>query len=189
MANVRPSVFGLQDELVFPGRLSRSARPSFWSFWTLRYLMDSSCGKNSTNMHPSSHQTTVPMVLQAGGIVFACFFLDDSWVMPFHALSLGFQMKMIKPAIVTSHDAVKKVITFDSTPFQQLRGNIFSLQSALLRLRARKLHDKNFPLTQMSTTSCITRDYSISAAIIRLSCVDSLGETPQGWRRCLCYRP
>jgi hypothetical protein len=65
------------------------------------------------------------MVLQADGVVFACFFLDDSGVMPFHALSLGFRMKIIKSAIVTSHDAVKKVVTFDSTPFQQLGGNKF----------------------------------------------------------------
>jgi hypothetical protein len=116
-------------------------------------------------MHPLSPKTTVPMVLQADGIVFACFFLDDSCVIPFHALSLGFRMKMIKPAIVTIHDAVKKVVTFDSTPFQQLRGNIFSLKSALLIVRARNLHGKNFPLAQMSTISCITRGYSISAAI------------------------
>jgi hypothetical protein len=57
--------------------------------------MGSNCGKNATNIHPSSHQT-FPTVLQADGIVFACFFLDDSCVMPFHALSLGFRMKMIK---------------------------------------------------------------------------------------------
>ena len=63
------------------------------------------------------------MVLQAAGIVFACIFLDDSCVMPFHALLLGFRMKM--KMIVTSHDAMKKVFTFDSTPFQQLRENIF----------------------------------------------------------------
>jgi hypothetical protein len=178
MGNGRPSVFGLQDEPVFPGRLSRSARISFWSVWTLRNLMGSHCGKNSTNMHPSSHQTTVPRVLRADGIVFACFFLDDSCVMPLHALSIGFRMKMIKPAIVTSHDAVKKIVIFDSTPFQQLHGNIFSLKSALLRLRARNLHGNNFPLAQMSTISCITRDYSISAAISpALMCRFSQGNT------------
>jgi hypothetical protein len=87
--------------------------------------MGSHCGKNSTNMHPSSHQTTVPKVLQADGVVFACFFLVDSCVMPFRALSLGFRIKMMKHAIVTSQYAVKKVVTFDSTPFQQLRGNKF----------------------------------------------------------------
>lgn len=156
---------GLQDESVFPGRLSRSARLSFWRVGTLRDLMGSHCGTNSTNMHPSSHQMTVPMVLQVDGIAFACCFLDDICVTPFHASSLGFRMKMIKPAIVTSRDAVKKVVTFDSTSSQQLRGNIFSLKSALLRLRARNLHGKNFPLDRMSTISCITQDYSISAAI------------------------
>jgi hypothetical protein len=122
---VKPSVLGLHNEPFFPGRLSRSARLSFWGVLTLRDLMGSHCGKNSTNMHPSSHQTTVPMVLQADGIVFDCFFWDDSCVMPFHALSLGWRMKMMKPAIVTSHDAVKKVVTFNSIPFQQLRGKIF----------------------------------------------------------------
>ena len=99
-------------------------------------------------------------------------------MMPFHALSLGVRMKMIKPAIVTSHDAVKKVVTFDSTPFHQLPGKIFSLKSALLCLRARNLHGKNFPLAQMYTISCITRDYSISAATSpTLMCRFSLGNT------------
>jgi len=162
---VRPSVFGLQDEPVFPARLSRSARLSFWSVWTLRDLMGSHCGTISTNMHPSSHQTTVTMVSQADGIVFVCCFMDDSCAKPFHELSFRFRMKMIKTAVVTSRDAVKKVVTFDSTSIQQLRGKLFSLKSALLRLRARNLHGKNFPLDQMSTISCITQDYSISAAI------------------------
>jgi len=165
MGNVMPSVLGLQDEPVFPGRLSRSARLSFWGVWTLRDLMGSHCGTTSTNMHPSSHQTTVPMVLQADGIVFACCFLDGSCVIPFYALSFGFQIKIIKPAVVTSRDAVKKVATFDSTSTQQLRRKIFSLKSALLRLRARNLHGKNFPLDQMSTKSCITQDYSMPGAI------------------------
>jgi hypothetical protein len=125
LRNVRPSVFGLQDEPDFPGRMSRSARLSFWGVWTLRDLMGYHCCKNSTNIHPSSHRTTVPMVLQTDGIVYACFFLDDSCVMPFHALSLGFRMKMLKPVIVTSHDAVKKVVTFDSTPFSNSQGTFF----------------------------------------------------------------
>jgi len=111
--------------------------------------------------------------------------------MPFHALSLGFRMKMTKPAIVISHDAVKKVVTFDSTPFQQLRGNkFFSLKSALLRLRPSNLHGKNFPLAQMTTISCITWDYSISAAISPTLHVSILsGKHHKADRRCLCYRP
>jgi len=76
MGKVRPSVFGLQDEPDFPGRASRSARLSFWGVWKLRDLMGSHCGKYSTNIHPSSHQTTFPMVLQADGILLLAF----SWM-------------------------------------------------------------------------------------------------------------
>jgi uncharacterized protein YeaO (DUF488 family) len=64
------------------------------------------------------------------------FSLDDSCVMPFHAMSLGFWMKTIKPATVTSHDDVKKVVTFDSTPFQQLREHFFAEVCASLSASA-----------------------------------------------------
>jgi hypothetical protein len=46
--------------------------------------------------------------------------------MPFHAMSLGFRIKMIKPATVTGHEDVKTVVTFDSTPFQQMGEQFFA---------------------------------------------------------------
>jgi len=35
------------------------------------------CGKNLTSMHPVAFQKTVPIILQAAGIVFGFFFLGD----------------------------------------------------------------------------------------------------------------
>lgn len=145
MGNVRPNVFGLQDELAFPGRLSRSARLAsgeygrhkIWWFPTVAIIRPVCILHQPKRQCPRSYR------------LMALFSVAFSWMMPFHALSLCFRMKMIKPAIVTRKEAVKKVVIFDSTPFQQLWGNIFSLKSALLRQRARNLHGKTFPLAQI----------------------------------------
>jgi hypothetical protein len=59
-----------------------------------------------------------------------------------------FWMSVIKPAFITCHDALNKLITFNSTPFQQLRGNSFSLKVVLLHHQAGNLASMNFPLSQ-----------------------------------------
>jgi hypothetical protein len=41
-------------------------------------------------------------------------------VVQFHALWFSFPIKAMKPDFVTPHVAVKKVVAFDSTLFQQL---------------------------------------------------------------------
>ena len=171
-----------------PLTFTSTARLSFWSAWTLLDLMGSHCGTNSTNMHPSAHQTS-SHGLTSWRHCFACSFLDNSCVIPFHTLSFGFWMKIIKLAVVTSHNVVKKVVMFDSTSIQQLRGKFFSLKSALLRLRARNLHGKTLPLDLMSTISCITQDYSISAVISPTLVSILLEKHNIADRRWLCYRP
>jgi len=71
--------------------------------------MVSPCGINSITMHPSATQKSVPMVLWAEGIVLASFSCM-MFVMPFHALSFSFQIKV---------DAANKVVTSDTILFHQ----------------------------------------------------------------------
>jgi len=59
------------------------------------------------------------MLLRSKGIVLASF----AWVMLREAIPYSvilFWIKMMKPAFVSYHDAVKKVVALDSIPFKQL---------------------------------------------------------------------
>jgi hypothetical protein len=107
----------------------------------------SPCDKTSTNMHPSASQKTVPMVLSVQGIVFGFFSL------PLCALSFCFRFRVMKPAFVTRHDAVNKVV-FDIIPFKPLRGNFSSLKFVLLRQLARNPVAQTSRYPKISTISC-----------------------------------
>jgi len=81
--------------------------------------MASHCDKNLTSMQLSASQMTDPVLLRSKGIVSASF----AWVMWHEAIPYSvilFWIKMMKPAVVSYHDAVQKVVALDSIPFQQL---------------------------------------------------------------------
>ena len=63
------------------------------------------------------------MVLCSEGIALA-FFMGRA-VMPFHAPSFCFQIKVMKPAFITCCSAVKKVFTFNSIPFHSCKVTFF----------------------------------------------------------------
>lgn len=70
------------------------------------------------------------------------------FVMPFHAVSFCFWIKLMKPLFTTLYDSVKKVIAFNSIPFQQLWGNIFVLKFVLLCQQVRNPAATNFLVPQ-----------------------------------------
>jgi hypothetical protein len=67
------------------------------------------CGIHSITVHPSHLKSQFPWSLWAEGIVLASFSCM-MFVMPFHALSFSFQLKV---------DAANKVVAFDSILFHQ----------------------------------------------------------------------
>lgn len=79
-----------------------------------------------------------------------CFYLSFlGWcVMPFHSPLFYFWKKVIKPTLVTCHVVLNKLNIFNSTPFQQLWGNIFTMKFALLHHQVRNSGGMNFPISQ-----------------------------------------
>jgi hypothetical protein len=93
-------------------------------------MMVSSCVKNSTNIlkyRSCGHK--------AEDIVFGFLMGDVLYVILRSVVS--FRLKVMKPAFVTRHDSVKKVVAFDSIPFQELERYTFSLKSLLSYQQAR----------------------------------------------------
>ena len=111
-SGVGACVVALHDDHFFPRRLSRSARRRFCSAYTQQ-------ATNSTNMHPSAYQTTVPM-----GIIFGFSLWDN--VLWCHSMLC----RLVSGSIwwnrisVTLYNAAKKLVAFNRIPVQQFRGDI-----------------------------------------------------------------
>jgi glucan phosphoethanolaminetransferase (alkaline phosphatase superfamily) len=67
-------------------------------------------------LYHSKQQFPLPYGLKA---LFAAFFLG-SVVWCYSILSFCFHINMMKPAVITSHDAVKEAIVFHSIQMQKL---------------------------------------------------------------------
>jgi hypothetical protein len=80
---------------------------------------------------------------------------------------VSFRVKVMKPAFVTRHDSVKKVVAVDSIPFQELGRNNFSPKSLLSSQQAR-----HSPGTNVAVTfPWLTHRYSLTNSSICLGMI------------------
>lgn len=103
--------------------------------------------KNSTNMHSSATQKTVPMVYWAEDFVFLASFSLAILCDAIPCSELCFWIKVMPTAFIIHQDVVKKAVTFDSMCSSNYKKTFFTEVCASLST-IQETMGKDFPVPQ-----------------------------------------